>query len=98
MVLAEHSGGVSEDAARTRLSSEQHSEGPRPSVTSVTPTERMRAKIRDLDRSTCQTRQSQRRFLIQLQAGSDLDCHGGLQRYRESMMIGQSTGRVVDWD
>jgi hypothetical protein len=59
---------------------------------------RTRAGIRDLDRATSRTRQSQRRFLIQLQAKSDGDVRGELQRYRESMINSQWSARVVDWD
>ena len=57
-----------------------------------------RARIRDLDRATCTTRQSQRRFLIQLQAKSGGDVRGECQRYRESMINSQWSVRVVDWD
>jgi hypothetical protein len=59
---------------------------------------RTRARIRDLDRATSRTRQSQRRFLIQLQAKSDGDVRGELRRYRDSMINSQWSARVVDWD
>ena len=59
---------------------------------------RIRARIGDLDRTTCQTRLSQRRFLIQIQADSANGCRGELERSRSSLMNNQGSGRVVDWD
>jgi hypothetical protein len=99
MVLAKHSGAVSDQVASDLLPSGENSgewlKAERPLGTAGL---RTRARIRDLDRATCRTRLSQRRFLIQLQSESGGDVRGELQRYRESMINGQWSGRVVDWD
>ena len=100
MVLAGHSGAVSGEGASDLLSPGE--------VSGASPLQaegslgaaglRTRARIRDLDRATCRTRLSQRRFLIQLQSESGGDVRGELQRYREGMINSQWSGRVVDWD
>jgi hypothetical protein len=99
MVLAEHSGAVSGQGA-SDLSSPTQNSGD--SLKAERPLDaaglRTRARIRDLDRATCRTRQSQRRFLIQLQSESGGDARGELQRYRESMINSHWSGRVLDWD
>jgi hypothetical protein len=99
MVLGEHSGTVSGQGA-SDLSAPGEISGDslkvdRPLGAAVL---RTRARIRDLDRATCRTRLSQRRFLIQLQSESGGDVRGELQRYRESMINSQWSGRVLDWD
>ena len=99
MVLAEHSSVVSVQAVSGPLSSEEFSGPLVPAErSSGTADRRTRARIRDLDRATCRTRLSQRRFLIQQQAESGGDVRGELQRYRENMVNCQWSGRVVDWD
>ena len=59
---------------------------------------RIRARIGDLDRTTCQTRLSQRQFLIQIQADSANGGRSELERSRSSLINNQWSGRVVDWD
>lgn len=99
MVLAEHSGVVSGQGASDVLPPGENSgdllKAERPLGAAGL---RTRARIRDLDRATCRTRLSQRRFLIQLQSEAGGDVRGELQRYRESMINSQWSGRVVDWD
>jgi hypothetical protein len=99
MVLAEHSGAVSGEGASDLLTPGENSgdslKAERPLGAAGL---RTRARIRDLDRATCRTRLSQRRFLIQLQSESGGDVRGELQRYREGMINSQWSGRVVDWD
>ena len=99
MVLAEHSAAVSGEGASDLLSPGANSgdllNAERPLGAAGL---RTRARIRDLDRATCRTRLSQRRFLIQLQSESGGDVRGELQRYRESMINSLWSVRVVDWD
>ena len=99
MVLAEHSSIVSVHSASALLSSEEFLGSSLPAEAPPRAADgRTRARIRDLDRATCRTRLSQRRFLIQQQAESGGDFRGELQRYRERMVNSQWSGRVVDWD
>ncbi|MFO1003323.1 MAG: hypothetical protein U0936_23560 [Planctomycetaceae bacterium] len=58
----------------------------------------IRARIGELDRSTCQTRLSQRKFLIQLQADSACNFRSGSERIRDNTMNHQWSGKVDDWD
>jgi len=99
MVREEHSSAVLGQEGLGPLSSGELVGSSVPAVRPPTTLDRRtRARIRDLDRATSRTRQSQRRFLIQLQAKSDGDVRGELQRYRERMINSQWSARVVDWD
>lgn len=60
--------------------------------------QRLRRRVMDLDRSVCRTRQSQRRFLIQIHMASSADIVRDPVLILNRMAGNEMYGRVVDWD
>ena len=82
------------DKKRSKRSAEGHSNP----ETEVTELQKRRRRIMDLDHSTCRTRLSHRRFLIQMQSSSSSDLVCDPVRFWGGSGPESVSGRVVDWD
>jgi hypothetical protein len=98
MVPSEFLSSGSEQLASEHRSSGELAGASGITVRAASVDRQIRPRFGDLDRATCQTRLSQRQFLIQLQADSARDFRGESERIRGSAMNNQWSGKVVDWD